>query len=135
MPLLLVSLFWCFRENLSYFVAVSLKYLSWDIICVEVSGCSFLCFIGSQNHRIVNVGRDLKVFWSNTLLKQKEGHLEQVVQNCVQLAFKDFQEGRFYYLSGQAATAQSLTVYPDSQMELAVFHFVPIASCPGTGHH
>ena len=90
----------------------------------------------AQNHRIVEVGRDLwRSSGPTTLLKQ--GHLEQVVQDCVQTAFEYLQG--LHHLSGQPVPVLSLPhsekVFSDAQREPPVFQFVPTASCPVTGRH
>jgi len=61
------------------------------------------------------------------------------VQDCVQVAFEYLQGQRLHNLPGQPVPAlchpHSKKVFPDSQREPPLFQFVPIASCPVTGHH
>lgn len=70
-------------------------------------------------------------------LPSQSGHLEQVVQDHVQMAFEHLQSWTLHKLSGQP---MPLLSHPhrkeelsDIQGEAPVFHFVPIASCPSTG--
>lgn len=56
-------------------------------------------FTGSQYHGIVDIGRDIWRSSCPTPL-QKQGHLETVVQNHVEMAFEYFW-GRLHSLSGQ----------------------------------
>jgi len=91
----------------------------------------------SQNRRLAEVGRD---FWRlsgpTTLLKQ--GHPEQVAQDRIQAAFEYLQGWRLHHLSGHPVPGlshhHSVKVFPDVQREPPVSQFVPIASCPVTGH-
>ena len=98
-------------------------------LCVEIS---------SQNHRMVEVGRDLWISSSpNPLLKQD--HLEHVAQDHVQAGLEYPQRRRLHKLSGQPIQVlchpHSRKVSPHVRMELPLFQFVPVASCPVTGHH
>jgi len=53
--------------------------------------------------------------------------------------FEYLQGWRLHNLSGQPVPGlghpHSEETFPDVQMEPPVFQFVPIASCPVTGHH
>jgi len=84
----------------------------------------------SQNHRMVGVGRDLWGSPSPTLLP-KQGLLEQVAQELVQVGFEYLQRRRIHNLSGQPAPVlcypQSEEVLPHVQLELPMLQFVPIA--------
>jgi len=51
---------------------------------------------GSQNHRTVEVGRDLRRSSGPTPLL-KQGHLEQAAQACVQAAFEYLQGDRLSF--------------------------------------
>ena len=63
-------------------------------------------FILSQNHRTVEVGRDLwRSSRPNPLLKQ--GHLQLVVQDCVQVASEYLQGRRLHTLLGQPVPVAS----------------------------
>ena len=85
---------------------------------------------------MVEGGRDI---WRSScptpLLKQ--GHLDPVAQDRVQIAF-EYHE-RLHNLSGQPVPVlghpHSEKVFPDVQEEPPVFQFVPIASGPGTRYH
>uniref|UniRef100_A0A8B9Q4U4 Transmembrane protein 19 n=1 Tax=Apteryx owenii TaxID=8824 RepID=A0A8B9Q4U4_APTOW len=92
----------------------------------------------SQNHRTVEFGRDLWRSSSPTLLL-KQGHLEHVAQDPVQVGFEYLQGWRLHNLSGQPVPVlchpHSKEVFHYVQLELPVFQFVPIASCPVTGPH
>ena len=83
-----------------------------------------------QSHSSVEVGRDLR----RPLLKQD--HLEPVVQNCGQLAFKYLQGEQLCKLPGQAVPVlrhpHSKPALTDVHREPPVFQFVPNASCPVT---
>lgn len=89
-----------------------------------------------QNCRKVEVGRD---FWksSGPTFLLKKGHLEQVAQDHVQVAFEDLQGGRL--LRGQPVPElghiYSEVVFPDVQRQPLVIQVVLIACCPGTGHN
>ena len=69
----------------------------------------------------------------------KQGHLEQVAQDCIQMAFQYLQGWRLHNLSGQPVPvlghSPSKKVFPDGQREPPLFQFVAIASGPVTGHH
>ena len=85
------------------------------------------------NHRLVEVGQDL---WTSSgptpLLRQ--GHLEPVAQDRVQVAFEYLQGGRLHNLSGQPVPVlshpHSKTVFSEVQREPSVFQFVPVSSGP-----
>jgi len=72
----------------------------------------------------------------STLLKQ--GHLEPVAQDHIQMAFEYLQGWKLHNPLGQPVPVFSnprrKKVFPDVQREPAVFQFVPIASGPGPGH-
>jgi len=97
-----------------------------------------LHMMSSQNHRIVVFGRDL---WTSSgpipLLKQ--GHLEPVARDHVQVAFEYLQGWRLHSLSLQPVPVLGHPhmdkVFPDVQREPPVFQFLPMASGPVTGHH
>ena len=86
---------------------------------------------------MAEVGRDL--CWSSgpsPLLKW--GHIEPIAQDHIQTAFVDIQRGRHHKLSGQSVTVVGQLhskVFPDIQRKPLVLEFVPIASCPVTGHY
>lgn len=92
----------------------------------------------SQYHRMVEVGRDL---WRSSCpaLLLKQGHLEPVAQDHVQMAFEYLQGWRLDNFSGQPVPVlghpYSEKVFPDVQTEPPVFQSVPITSGPVTGHH
>ena len=94
--------------------------------------------LGSQNHRILGVGRDLWGSSSPTDLPQ-QGHLEQAAQDLVQAGFEHLQRRRLHNLSRQPVPVlchpQSKEVLPRVQMEVPVLQFEPTAPCPVTGHH
>lgn len=83
-----------------------------------------------QNCRKVEVGRD---FWksSGPTFLLKKGHLEQVAQDHVQVAFEDLQGGRLHNHSGQTVPvlchSHSKEVLPEVQMTPPVFECVAIA--------
>jgi len=91
----------------------------------------------SQNHRMVEVGRDLWGSCSPTSLP-KQGHLHQAAQDCVQVGFEYLQRRRLCSLPGQPVPVlhhpQSKEV-PRVQLELPRLQFVPVAPCPVAGHH
>ena len=93
---------------------------------------------GSQNLRMVGVGRDLCGSSSLTLLP-KQGHLQQAAQDLVQAGLEYLQRRRLHNLLGQPVPGlrhpQREEVLPHVQPELPVPQFVPIAPCPVTGHH
>jgi len=62
----------------------------------------------SQNHRMSEIGRDLKRFCSPIPLLEQE-HLDQVTQECVQAGFECLQRRRPHNLSGQPV---SVVCYP-----------------------
>jgi len=91
-----------------------------------------------QNHSMVDIGRDLwRSFGPTALLKQ--GHLEQVAQDHVQMAFEYLQAGRIHNLPGQPLPVlghpHNKKVFLDHQMEPPVLQRVPVAPKPVTGHH
>ena len=62
----------------------------------------------------------------------------QIEQDHVQTAFECLQEWRLHHLPGQLipllSHPDSEKVFPNVQTEPSVFQFVPIASCPVSGH-
>jgi len=92
----------------------------------------------SQNHRQVEVGRDV---WrtSGPSLLLEQGHLEPVPQDLVQMALNTFKDrDSTTFLGNLCQCFVNLTVnkaLPDVQREPPIFHFVPIASGPVTRHH
>lgn len=94
------------------------------------------CLIDSQNQRMVEVGRDLRVCLLQPLLKQ--GQQKQGAQNPAPTALEDLQEGDLTIFSVQAVPVLHRAQHRRAscvQAESPVLQFVPIASCPGTGHH
>ena len=91
-----------------------------------------------RNHRTVGVGRGLCGSSSPTLLP-KQAHLQQAAQDRVQEGLEYLQRRRIHNLPGQPVPVlrhpQREEVLPPVQAELPVLQFVPIASCPVTGHH
>ena len=94
--------------------------------------------LGFKNHRMAEVRRDLWRSSGPTLLL-KQGHLELVAQDYIQMAFEYLQQWRLRNLSGQPMTVlchpHSKNVFSDVQREPPVFQFqfVPIASGPVRG--
>lgn len=65
----------------------------------QAQALSLSSYPSSQNHRLAEVGNDLwKLSGPAFLLKQD--HLEQVTEDCVQMAFGYFQGGRLHILHG-----------------------------------
>ena len=88
----------CFRTCLVLFIDFwSLVSKIWTVV-----------FKVYQNHRMAEVGRDLWRWFSPTPLCLKQGHLEQVAQNCVLLGFEHLQEWRIHNLSEQPAALELL---------------------------
>ena len=91
-----------------------------------------------HSHRMVEVERDLLKSPAPTHLL-KQGHLELVAQDHVQMAFKYLQVWRLDSLPGQPVPVlthlHSERGLPDVERESPVFQFVPVASGPVTGHH
>jgi len=87
---------------------------------------------------MVEVGRDL---WRATALISllKQGHLELVAQDHVQMASAYLHGYRLHGLSGKPVSMlshlHSEKVFPDVQREPSVFQCMPTASGPATGHH
>ena len=92
----------------------------------------------SQNHRMLGFGRHLCGSSSPTPLL-KQGHLEQAVQDLVQVGLAHLQRRRLHSLPGQPVPVlrhpQREEVLPHVQTELLMLQFVPIAPCPVAGHH
>jgi len=86
---------------------------------------------------MIEIGRDV---WRSSspanLLKQ--GHLEPVVQDCVQMASGYLNGWKPHNFPRQPVPMHShrhrKEVFPDVQRERPVFQPVLIASCPVTGH-
>ena len=64
------------------------------------TGAPFLQLAKSQNHRMVEVARGLCGSSSPTPLP-KQGHLEQIAQDLIQVHFEYLQRRRLHNLSGQ----------------------------------
>jgi len=83
-------------------------------------------FGGSQNHRMLEVGRDLCGSSSPTPVP-KQGHLEQAAQDLVQAGLEYLQRRRIHSLSGQPVLVlrhpQSEKVLPHVQTELCMLQF------------
>jgi len=80
--------------------------------------------------------RDLgRAFCPSPLLKQ--GQLQPIAQDHLQVAFGYLQGWRLHHLSGQPMPVLSHPhfeeVFPGALMEPAVFQFVPVASGPVPG--
>ena len=90
-------------------------------------------FTESENHRMVQVGRDLCGSSSPTSLP-KQGHVEDLVQVGL-----EYLQRRLQNIPGQPVPVlrhpQREEVLPHVQMEFPMLQFVPIAPCPVTGHH
>ena len=106
----------------------------------DVSG--FGCFpfdiLGTQNHSMVGVGRNLHGSPSPTLLP-KQGHLQQAAQDLVQVGLEYLQRRRLHSFPGQPVPGlhhlQREEVLPRVQLELPLLQFVPVAPCPVAGHY
>jgi len=87
---------------------------------------------------MVGVGRDLCGSPSPTLLL-KQGHLQEVAQDLVQVGLEYRQRRRLHNLPGQPVPGlrhpQSEEVLPHVQLELPLLQFVPVGPCPVAGHH
>lgn len=84
----------------------------------------------SQNHRVAEAGRDpQRSSGSSTLLKQ--GHLEPVRQELVQVYFDCLQGCKLHSLPGHPCKK----VFSDDHKESSLFWFVLIASDTLTGSH
>ena len=87
---------------------------------------------------MLGVGRDL---WgsSSAIPLPKQGHLEQVAQDHIQVGLEYLQRKRIHNPSGQPVPVlrhpQSEEFLPHVQMELPVLQVVPVAPCPVAGHH
>jgi len=96
------------------------------------------CCTESQNHRMFRVGRDLCGSSSPTPLL-KQGHLQQAVEDFVQVGLEYLQRRRIHNLSGQPVPVlhhpQNEEDLPHVQLELPMLQFVPVAPCPVAGHH
>ena len=94
--------------------------------------------VNSVNLRTVEVGSDL---WSASgptpLLRQ--GHLDPVAQDCVQMAFEYLQGRSLCILLGQPIPALrhrcSQRVFPDVHRDPPVSQCVPVTPCPVTGRY
>ena len=102
----------------------------WEAPTICLASC-----LGSQNHRIVGVGRDLCGSSSPTLLL-KQGHLQQAAQELVQAGLEYLQRRRLHHLPGQPVPVlchpQREQVLPHVQTELPVPQFVPRDKVPIT---
>lgn len=91
-------------------------------------------FAELQNHRMVQVGGHLVQHPCSNRATYK-----QVVRDCVQMAFEYLQGQRLLNLSGEPMPVLShphgKNVFSDIQTTPLVFHFVPRASDPVTGHY
>jgi len=87
---------------------------------------------------MVGVGRDLCGSSSPTPLP-KQGHLLQAAQDCIQEGLEYLQRRRLHHLPAQPVPVlrhpQREEVLRHVQTEVPVLQFVPIASCPVTGHY
>lgn len=81
-----------------------------------------------------------RVLWSSSALTRllRLGHINQVVQDCVQVALEYLQRERLSRLSGHPVPAlshpHSEKMFPDVYREPSTFQFVPTVSGPVTGH-
>lgn len=78
----------CFR-----WTAMSVEWINWWYKCFSLSS---LKECESQNHRIVQVGRDLKR--SSTPTLHGKGSLDEVIFHPVQLHLKNLQRSGFYHI-------------------------------------
>ena len=82
---------------------------------------------------MVEVGRDLyRSSGPTPLLKQ--GHLDLVAQDHVQMAFEDLRWWRLHNLY-QGSVTLTMKVFPDVQREPLMSQFVPLAWLIASGHH
>jgi len=92
----------------------------------------------TESHRITGVGRDVCGSSSPTRLP-KQGHLEQVAQDLVQVGFKYLQRRRFHNPSVQPVPVlhqpQREEVLTCVELELPMLQSVSVAPCPVFGHH
>jgi len=69
----------------------------------------------------------------------KQGHLDPIAQNCVQMASEYVQEWRLHSFSGQPVPVLSHPhgekMFPEIQRDPPVFQCVLTASGPAAGHH
>lgn len=86
----------------------------------------------------VDVGRD---FWRSSCpsLQHKQGHLDFVAKDHIQMAFEYLQCVRLHNVPGQPVPVLSLPhwekVVSDVQRETPVFQFVSFSPGPITGYH
>jgi len=96
------------------------------------------CFIESQNHRMVGVGRDL-CGSSSPIPLLNQGHLQQAAEDLFQAGLEYLQRRTLHNLPGQPVSVlrhpHREEILPHVQMELPLLQFVPIAPCPVAGHH
>lgn len=82
---------------------------------------------------MAEVGWDLWMSSSPTLVLLKQGYLENVGHDHAQMAFEDLLGRRCHSLSGQLLPVlshpQNKKPFPDVQTESPVLQFVPVASC------
>jgi len=87
---------------------------------------------------MVGVGRDLCGSSSPTL-QPKQGHLQQAAQDRIQAGLEYLQRTRLHNLPGQPVPGlhhpQREEILPPVQLEIPLLKFVPVASCPVSGHH
>jgi len=103
---------------------------------IRLLGCSFVT--SHKIHRMFGVGRNLWESSSPSPLPN-QGRLERVTQDLVEAGSEYLQRRRIHSLSGQPDPVlrhpQREEVLPHVQTELPMLQFVPISSCPVTGHH
>jgi len=115
---------------------VSREELECRFIISKTVGYILVAKMEQQTHQVVEIGRDL---WRSSgpacLLRQS--HLEPVAHDHVQMAFEYLQGWRLRSCPGQAVLShiRNGRVFADVQTEPPVFRFVPVVSCPVTGHH
>lgn len=68
----------------------------------------------------------------------KQGHLERVAHDHIQAGFEYLQGKKLHNPPGsvfQRSVPSQYRIFLHIHVELTVFQFVPVASCPVTGHH
>lgn len=82
---------------------------------------------------MTDVGRDP---WRSAcaILFMKEGHIEQVVQDHIQMCFEYLLGWNLHNHTWLSVLVLSPSQSPYVQTEQPVFHLVPVASYPVTGH-
>lgn len=86
---------------------------------------------------LIEVERDFS--WSSAPTPHiKQGHPEPAAHDCIQIALKCLQGWRFHSLYGclvpELGYPHSKKVLSHVPRESPVFHLVPIAACPVSGH-